>query len=121
MKGGGREPGLDAKEASAALQERSPERLRLGFGRLVEAESKSPGWDPRDAMISLAPFIDCARRLGLDPVAVLGPIAHTGAEWFGQAFDAFVIRSDVTLAAFGWSLVATPNGPAYRFAWPPDP
>jgi hypothetical protein len=35
-----------------------------------------------------------------------------------DTFDGFVRRSDVTLAAFGWSVVETPDGPAYRFAWP---
>ena len=82
------------------------------------AEAKAKGWDPRDAMISLAPFLDCARRLGLDPIDVLGPIAANGPDWYSETFDAFARRTDITLAAFGWSLVETPEGPAYRFAWP---
>jgi hypothetical protein len=113
--------GLDARETTTALRARSPERLREGFGRLVAAEARAKGWDPRDTMISLAPFLDCARRLGVDPAATLGPIAAGGPEWFRATFDAFVRRTDVTLAAFGWSLVETPDGPAYRFAWPADP
>ena len=111
-------PGLDAREATAALRERSVDRLRLGFERLVEAEATAKGWDPRDTMISLTPFLDCARRLGADPAALLGPSAATGPDWFRETFDAFVARSDVTLAAFGWSIHETPDGPAYRFAWP---
>ena len=67
--------GLDAREATAALRERTQDRLELGFGRLVESEARASGWDPRDTMISLTPFLDCARRLGLDPGVVLGPIA----------------------------------------------
>jgi hypothetical protein len=110
--------GLDAREATAALRARSRERLELGFRRLVEAESRARGWDPRDAMISLAPFLDCARRMDLDAVEVLGPIASGGPDWYVEIFDAFARRSDVTLAAFGWSLVTTPEGPAYHFAWP---
>jgi hypothetical protein len=110
--------GLDAREATAALRARSRERLELAFGRLVEAESRARGWDPRDAMISLAPFLDCAHRMGLDPVEVLGPIAASGPDWYAETFDAFARRSDVSLADFGWSLVATPEGPAYHFAWP---
>ena len=110
--------GLDARESTAALRERSRERLELGFRRLVEAEAAAKGWDPRDTMISLTPFLDCARRLDLDPIEVLGPIARTGPAWFAETFEAFARRRDVTLAAFGWSLVEAPAGPAYRFAWP---
>jgi hypothetical protein len=110
--------GLVQHEASAALRAGSLERLQLGFSRLVEAESTSHGWDQRDAMINMTPFVDCARRLGHDPAEALGSVAATGAEWFRETFDAFVRRSDVTLAAFGWSIVETPEGPAYHFAWP---
>jgi hypothetical protein len=113
--------GLDAREATAALRQRSSKRLREGFERLMRAEAMSKGWDPRDTMISLTPFIDCARRLDVDPAVALGPLAASGPAWFRETFDAFVQRTDVTLAAFGWSLVHTADGPAYRFAWPPDP
>jgi hypothetical protein len=111
--------GLDAREATAALREGTAERLALGFGRLVEAAAGAEGQarDPRDAMIGLAPFLDCARRLGLDPAAVLGPIASTAPAWYRETFDAFVRRTDVTLAAFGWTVIETPDGPAYRFSW----
>ena len=112
--------GLVQREASAALRAGSLGRLEAGFSRLVEAESRAQGWDPRDAMINMMPFIDCAQRLGHDPAKTLGPIAATGADWFRETFDGFVGRSDLTLAAFGWSLVDTPAGRAYRFAWP-DP
>ena len=110
--------GLDARETTAALRLRSPGRLQEGFARLVAAEARAKGWDPRDTMISLAPLLDCARRLDQDPAALLGPIAGTGPDWFAAAFDAFVRRNDVGLPDFGWSLVDTPDGPAYRFAWP---
>lgn len=107
--------GLDAREATAALRARSADRLREGFRRLVDLESGRRSWDTRDAMVSLTPFIDCARRLGLDPSDVLGPVARTGAAWYQETFLTFVRRDDVTLAAFGWALVQTPDGPAYRF------
>jgi hypothetical protein len=110
--------GLDAREATAALRAGTADRLRLGFARLLEAEATARGWDPRDTMISLTPFLDCSRRLGLDPATVLGPVAASGPAWFRDTFDAFVTRRDVTLEAFGWSLEETPAGPRYRFAWP---
>ncbi len=113
--------GLDAREATAALREGTAERLQLAFGRLVALGLGVDGQarDPRDAMISLVPFIDCARRLGLDPAGVLGPIAATGPAWYRETFDAFVRRTDVTLRAFGWTVIETPGGPAYRFSWDP--
>lgn len=113
--------GLDARETTAALRLGSAPRLREGFERLVEAEARARGWDSRDTMISLAPFLDCARRLGVDPAAELGPIAATGPEWFRETFEGFVHRAEIDLRDFGWSIRQTPDGPAYRFAWPPDP
>jgi hypothetical protein len=113
--GQGQTPGLDAREASAALAAGTADRLRLGFARIVEAAARERSPDDRDEMISLAPFVDCARRLGLDPATVLGPVAAGGPPWFRDLFDRFVVRTDVTLGAFGWTLAETPDGPAYRF------
>jgi hypothetical protein len=96
-------------------------RLKEGFLWHVEAASAQKSRDPRDEMLSLTPFLDCACRLGHDPAAELSQIGATGAPWLVETFDAFVRRSDVTLAAFGWSIVETPDGPAYRFAWPAWP
>ena len=48
---------------------------------------------------------------------MLGPIARTGPEWFRETFDAFVGRTDLSLALFGWRLLDEPAGPAYRFDW----
>lgn len=107
--------GLDAREATAALRERSVERLRLGFGRVVAAAAAERGWDERDAMISLMPFVDCARRLGQEPRAALEPVVAGAPDWYRTMFDAFVDRSDLSLGAFGWALVETPEGGAYRF------
>jgi hypothetical protein len=110
--------GLDARESTAALREGSLDRLRLGFGRVVGAAATERGWDQRDAMISLMPFVDCATRLGHDPAEALRPAVAAAPDWYREMFDSFVGRSDLTLAAFGWSVVETPEGPAYRFAWP---
>jgi hypothetical protein len=116
----GRDGGIAAREASAALQARSVDRLRSGFRLVVAAEATGRGWDPRDAMIEMAPFVDCARRLGHDPASLLGPIAASGPDWYRQTFESFVARRPaVELSDFGWSLVDSPQGRAYRFAWPP--
>jgi len=43
-----------------------------------------------------------------------------GRDWFRETFEGFVARSDVTLAAFGWSIVDSSTGRADRFRWPPS-
>lgn len=98
---------------SHALRTRSVTAVERAFARYVELESKAGDVDDRDTMVGLAPFIDCVRRLDRDPLTVLGPIAATGAPRFALLFDGFVRRTDITLAAFGWTLDETPNGPHY--------
>ncbi len=111
-------PGLDAREATAALREATAGRLREGFARLVEAETRAGGGDWRDAAVSLVPFIDCARRLGLDPATALRRVVATAPREVRDAFDALAARPELSLADFGWAISQTAEGPAYRFAWP---
>ena len=110
-----------ATDTTSGLREKSLDRLQEGFRRHVARSSAQGSGDPRDEMLSLTPFVDCARRLGHDPAGILGPIAAEGAPWVQATFEAFVRRTDITLAAFGWSIIETPEGPAYRFAWPAWP
>src|SRR5664279_2991695 len=110
-----------AADTTSALREKSLARLQEGFRRHVARSSAQGSGDPRDEMLSLAPFVDCAQRLGHDPALALGPIATEGAMWVQATFEAFARRADVTLAAFGWSIIEPPDGPAYRFAWPAWP
>jgi hypothetical protein len=49
-------------------------------------------------MIDMTPFIDCARRLGRDPIDVFGPIAANGLARFQETFDLVVRRADLPLA-----------------------
>ncbi len=109
--------GLVQREASAALRERSLARLQQGFGRYVRRVSLDPStaWGRRDLMVDMTPFIDCARRLGHDPALALGPIAAAGADWLRDSFDSFVQRTDITLAAFGWSVKEDRDGQVYEF------
>jgi len=108
---------LVASRVSAALRNESLGDLEAAFADFVKVVSSEPS-DLRDVMIDLTPFLDCARRLGHDPAVVLSPIASTGADWLGEAFTKFVLRSDVTLGAFGWSLVEATDGLSYRFDLP---
>ena len=101
-----------------ALRERQPDVLVEGFGAQVAHLAATGPIDPRDEMLDLAALVDCARRLGRDPAELLGPVAAAGPSWLAELFATFVRRTDVTLAAFGWSIIDTVDGPAYRFAWP---
>jgi len=106
------------RTVTAALRRNDSTLLVDGFGAHVSRLRGQASWDSRDEMLSLAAFFDCARRLGEDPAALLGPSSRGGPDWFVETFDGFAKRTDVTLAAFGWSVVETPEGPEYRFAWP---
>jgi hypothetical protein len=103
---------------STALTEKSLDQLQAVFARYVAATASGPVPDSRDVMVGLVPFIDCARRLGGDPERILGPIAQSGVAEFQKIFNVFVRRSDITLAAFGWSLTEFPEGMAYLVAGP---
>jgi len=106
-----------ARDVSAALRAGSLEMLKAAFRVQVGQASAERHGDSRDEMLSLTPFLDCSRRLDHDPGLELGPIAATGAPWVRETFENFV-RREISLAAFGLSIVETDDGPAYRFAWP---
>jgi hypothetical protein len=72
--------------------------------------------DSRDLMVALAPFHDCARVLGLEVAATFREAAAQGPESLRAVVTAFGERNDVTLAAFGWVVVESPEGPSYRLA-----
>ena len=79
--------------ATAALREQSPSVLRGGLIWLLRAYD---GKDPRDLMLGLAPFHDCARRLGLDVGQIFNDAADTAGGEGAQVARDFGRRSDVT-------------------------
>ncbi|HYL41468.1 MAG TPA: hypothetical protein VET90_09175, partial [Candidatus Binatus sp.] len=101
-----------------ALRAGRPELLADGFQAQVDWLREHGPIDPRDEMLDLAALVDCARRLGAEPADLLGPVAASSPPWLAELFERFVRRTDWTLGAFGWSVVETADGPAYRFAWP---
>ena len=111
-------PGLDARESTRALRDGSSSALRFALERWLAVSGRDRDGDQRDAMIGLAPFVDCARRIGQDPGDLLGPVVASCPPWLRQAFAATIGYPDVTLEALGWTVVNTDDGPAYRFAWP---
>lgn len=79
---------------------------------LTEGESE---WvkDDRDLMVALAPFHDCAQRIGLDPAAVFAEAAARGPVTIANVVQTFGARTDITPTAFAFTVRDTPDGPEY--------
>jgi hypothetical protein len=101
--------------ATAALREQSPSVLHGGLIWVLRAYD---GKDPRDLMLGLAPFHDCARRLGLDVRQVFNDAADAVDGEAAQVARDFGQRSDVTADAFAYVVESGPEGPMYRPHWP---
>ena len=99
-----------------ALRMASRELLRAELLKALvhyDREAKRLGRDDRDVMLDLAPYHDCARRLGLDPAAFFEEVADAGPPRFRDLVRGFGRREDITPAAFGYRLVETSDGPSY--------
>ena len=70
--------------------------------------------DVRDVMVAFAGYVDCARRLDIDPVEVFATAATGRSAAMIELASGFASRSDITLEAFGWRLEDRPQGPCYR-------
>ena len=95
-----------------ALRTRDPALLRDELGRTVGTYD---GLDDRDLMLALAPMHDCARRIGVDPVALFDEVAASAAPDLAVLLRHFGRRTDITAQAFGFAVVRGADGPAY--AW----
>jgi len=102
--------------ATAALREKSRSTLH---GGLVWTMRAYDGKDTRDLMLSLAPFHDCARRLGLEVSQVFDDAADAVGGEAGEIARVFGRRSDVTSHGFMFTVESSPDGLAYRSAWRP--
>jgi hypothetical protein len=101
-----------------ALRERSEALLREGLLEFVADGEAEWLRDRRDLMWGMAPFHDCARRLGLDPAEVFDTAAAAGPASLADDVREFGRRTDVDGSSFGYELYDTPDGPAYRFMQP---
>lgn len=90
--------------------------LRAGLLQMLGAGRSRWSTDVHDLHVALAPYFDCALRLGLDPVALFDQAAETGPPELREEVRAFARRDDVTPAAFGYSVVESPTGPRYELA-----
>ena len=106
----------DGAGATEALRRDSPALLRAGILQMLGADRARWSADTRDLLVALAPYYDCAGRLGVDPCALFEQVAEAGPPELTDAVRDFGRRNDVTLAAFGWTVVETPDGPRYGSA-----
>jgi hypothetical protein len=98
---------------SDALRARDPTAFRAELRAILREGLYDWERDWRDLLVALAPFHDCARRLGLDVVAEFDAAAAEGPPSLADHVRAFGRREDVTLAAFLHVLDQSPGGPRY--------
>ena len=102
------------RQVTVALREGSAVRLRAALFAKALGDAAAPDGDQRDDMIGLALFHVVARQVGLVPSELFNETASRLPD--GPVPDllrVFGARQDVTLEAFGWELVQTPDGPDF--------
>ena len=99
------------RAATVALRERDPALLTDAlFGLALAATARNDDW--RDLMVGMAIHFWVAVQLGIEPPVPFDAVADRLAETsVGEVVRTFGRRSDVTLGAFGWRVVDTPDGP----------
>ena len=95
-----------------ALQLRDQSRLREGLLLHGVLEQKMGDW--RDDMVGFALYHYAARQLGLDPIELFDEAARYAIPELAALMNKFGRRSDITLNAFGWRRVETPDGPTFE-------
>jgi hypothetical protein len=92
------------------MRELSLDRLREGLLAIAVGAAVRTG-DDRDLMLVLAVPHVASGQLGVRPAEVFDATADRfEAGWLPELLRVFGARDDVTLEAFGWRQVATPDG-----------
>jgi hypothetical protein len=86
----------------------------LGEYLVTAAATEEVVADWRDVLVALAPYHDCARRLGLDPVDLFDRASADSRDDLQTLVREFARRSDVTLDAFGWKVTTLSEGACYE-------
>lgn len=108
-----------ARHTTTALRRRSAALLRdallaTAICQIIRND------DPRDVMVGLAVGYFAAQQLGLVPAELFDDVASRLSDGrVPNLLREFGARTDVTLKAFGWLLVETPDGPDFAPAPPP--
>jgi hypothetical protein len=108
-----------ARFVTVALRRRSAALLREALLATAIAEAVHAS-DDRDVMVGLATDHFTAGQLGLVPAELFDDVASCLPDgWVPDLLRKFGARTDITLKAFGWLLVETPDGPDFVPAPPP--
>ena len=97
-----------------ALRLRSPDALRGALLSLLREGEQDWLQDDRDLMVAMAPYHDCATRLGLDPARLFDDVAREAPQALADTVRTFGQRTDITPSAFGFSLTTSEDGTAYE-------
>lgn len=73
--------------------------------------------EKRNVDVSLAVYHYAARELGHNPAELFSRAADYATAGLAPRFVAFGNRANVTLDRYGWKLLKTPEGPAFKFSW----
>ena len=95
-----------------AIRARDPEYLRAGLLAHVLLTREVRDW--RDDLVHFAPYFHVARVLQIDPSALFGDAAAAAVPELADVMRTFGRRRDVTLGAFLWRQVDTPDGPSFE-------
>ena len=101
------------RQSTVALRKSSAELLHDALLAAALGRLGRPG-DPRDVMVGLALHYVVAQKLALAPPDLFNGIAARLPDGpMPDLLRVFGTRQDVTLEAFGWQLVQTPEGPDF--------
>ena len=99
-----------------ALRLRSAGVLRDGLLRLLVTGEEEWLKDWRDLLVAMAPYHDCATRIGLDPGPLFDEVSREGPPTLAETVRTFGNRTDITPSAFGFTVASLREGLAYE--WP---
>jgi hypothetical protein len=103
-----------------ALRQNSAALLRDALLAMAIGQAASRNSDDRDVMVTLAVYYFVAEQVGKTPAGLFSEIASClPGGWVPDLLREFGARDDITLDAFGWLLVLTPDGPDFTLAPPP--
>jgi hypothetical protein len=103
-----------------ALRGRDRSVLRDGLLVKVLLEQRVRDW--RDDLVAFAPYHYAAQELGQSPVDLFDDAALCAVPDLASVMQTFGRRQDVTLGAFGWRRIQTPEGPTLEMlGWKAQP
>jgi hypothetical protein len=104
------------RQPTGALRAGSREILVADLAAYMVASEPNVDVDYRDVLTGFPPFLDCSRRLGVDPIDVFEVASAGRSAGMVELAMNFAHRTDVVLKEWSWRLDDLPEGPCYRLA-----